>query len=48
MRNVDGAFIAALQGGNTANDFVRLSTRTPMVWARYNPGQGIGTILIVT
>jgi hypothetical protein len=48
VRNVDGAFIAALQGGNTANDFVRLSSRTPMVWARYNPGQGIGTILIVT
>lgn len=48
VRNVDGAIIANLTAGSTANDFVRLSGRTPMVWARYNPGKGIGTILIVS
>lgn len=46
VRNDDGSLIVSYAAGRTAEAFVQLAGRTPIVWARYNPGQAVGHILI--
>lgn len=46
VKNVDDALVANIRSGQTANEFARMASRTPIIWARYNPGTGIGTIIV--
>jgi hypothetical protein len=46
VKNDDGALVVGYRAGRTADTFVHFAGRTPIVWARYNPGQAIGHILI--
>ena len=46
VKNDDGALVANYRAGRTAETFVHLAARSPLVWARYNPGQAIGHILV--
>jgi hypothetical protein len=45
--NSDAALIAALPSGRVADSFVRLSSRTPLIWARYSPIAATGSIVVV-
>ena len=45
-RNDDGSLTINYAAGRTAEAFVQLAGRTPLVWARYNPGQAVGHILL--
>ena len=46
VKNDDGALVVGYRAGRTADTFVHFAGRTPLVWARYNPGQAIGHILV--
>lgn len=46
VKNDDGALVVSYGSGRTAEGFVHLAGRTPIIWARYNPGQAIGHILV--
>lgn len=48
VRNDDGALVASYPAGRTAESFAQLAGRTPIIWARYNPGEAIGHILVTT
>lgn len=46
VRNSDGALVVSYAAGRTSETFRHLAGRTPLIWARYNPGASIGTILV--
>src|SRR5690349_16195201 len=46
VKNDDGALVVGYPAGRTADTFVHFAGRTPLVWARYNPGQAIGHVLV--
>ena len=46
VKNVDDSVVANIHSGQTANEFARMASRTPIIWARYNPGTGIGTVIV--
>jgi hypothetical protein len=48
VRNDDGALVVNYAAGRTAESFAQFAGRTPIIWARYNPGEGIGHILVTT
>lgn len=45
-RNDDGSLTINYSSGRTAEAFVQLAGRTPLIWARYNPGQAVGHVLV--
>lgn len=46
VKNEDAALLLGYAGARTAEGFARYSPRSPIVWARYNPGQAVGQISI--
>lgn len=46
VKNDDGALVVNYGAGRTAETFVQLAGRSPILWARYNPGQAVGHILV--
>jgi len=45
-KNSDDAIVANIRSGQTANEFARVAGRSPIIWARYNPGNSIGIIVV--
>jgi len=45
-KNSDDAIVANISSGQTANEFARVAGRSPIIWARYNPGNSIGIIIV--